>query len=150
MLTSSEGVITVVGGKLTTYRRMAEDAVDAAVAARGLAAGPSPTAALPLVGAAAPHTLAVVPAPRRLVWQYGTEAPAVQALAAREPRLAERVLPGHPVTGAELVWALRHEGALDEADLLDRRTRIGLVPEDRAAALNAVRDLVGEVTAESS
>ncbi|NEC34316.1 glycerol-3-phosphate dehydrogenase, partial [Streptomyces rubrogriseus] len=40
VLTSSEGVITVVGGKLTTYRRMAEDAVDAAVAARGLAAGP--------------------------------------------------------------------------------------------------------------
>ncbi|EHN77140.1 glycerol-3-phosphate dehydrogenase, partial [Streptomyces coelicoflavus ZG0656] len=54
VLTSSEGVITVVGGKLTTYRRMAEDAVDAAVAARGLAAGASPTAALPLVGAAAP------------------------------------------------------------------------------------------------
>ncbi|WP_282087030.1 glycerol-3-phosphate dehydrogenase/oxidase [Streptomyces tendae] len=148
VLTSPEGVITVVGGKLTTYRRMAEDAVDAAVAARGLAAGPSPTAALPLVGAAAPQALAEVPAPRRLVRHYGTEAPAVQALAARDPRLAERVLPGHPVTGAELVWALRHEGALDEADLLDRRTRIGLVPEDRTAALEAVRDLVGEAAAD--
>ncbi|MEU7407711.1 FAD-dependent oxidoreductase, partial [Streptomyces sp. NPDC044948] len=145
VLTSSEGVITVVGGKLTTYRRMAEDAVDAAVAARGLAAGPSPTAALPLVGAAAPGTLAEVRAPRRLVGLYGTEAPVVRALAARDPRLAERVLPDHPVTGAELVWALRHEGALDEADLLDRRTRIGLVPGDRSAALAAVRDLVGEV-----
>ncbi|WP_405693601.1 glycerol-3-phosphate dehydrogenase/oxidase [Streptomyces coelicoflavus] len=144
VLTSSEGVITVVGGKLTTYRRMAEDAVDAAVAARGLAAGASPTAALPLVGAAAPQALGRVRAPRRLVRHYGTEAPAVQALADRDPRLAERVLPGHPVTGAELVWALRHEGALDEADLLDRRTRIGLVPEDRAAALSAVRDLVAE------
>ncbi|OSC64180.1 hypothetical protein B5181_20925, partial [Streptomyces sp. 4F] len=43
VLTSSEGVITVVGGKLTTYRRMAEDAVDAAVSARRLDAGPSPT-----------------------------------------------------------------------------------------------------------
>ncbi|MGV9283871.1 glycerol-3-phosphate dehydrogenase/oxidase [Streptomyces sp. NPDC003730] len=144
VLTSSEGVITVVGGKLTTYRRMAEDAVDAAVAARGLTAGPSPTAALPLVGAAAPPALSALRAPRRLVRLYGTEAPAVQALATRDPRLAERVLPGHPVTGAELVWALRHEGALDEADLLDRRTRIGLVPEDRAAALSAVRALVGE------
>jgi glycerol-3-phosphate dehydrogenase len=51
------------------------------------------------------------------------------------------------VTGAELVWALRHEGALDEADLLDRRTRIGLVPADRAAALGAVRDLIGEAAA---
>ncbi len=148
VLTSSEGVVTVVGGKLTTYRRMAEDAVDTAVAARGLAAGPSPTAALPLVGAAAPRALAEVRAPRRLVRQYGTEAPAVQDLAARDPRLAERVLPDHPVTGAELVWALRHEGALDETDLLDRRTRIGLVPADRAAALDAVRDLVGEVAAD--
>ncbi|MFC8877744.1 glycerol-3-phosphate dehydrogenase/oxidase [Streptomyces ardesiacus] len=145
VLTSSEGVVTVVGGKLTTYRRMAEDAVDAAVAARGLVAAPSPTAALPLVGAAAPQALARVRAPGRLVRHYGTEAPAVQALAARDPRLAERILPGHPVTGAELVWALRHEGALDEADVLDRRTRVGLVPEDRAAALDAVRELVGEV-----
>ncbi|MFF9458540.1 glycerol-3-phosphate dehydrogenase/oxidase [Streptomyces flaveolus] len=147
VLTSTEGVTTVVGGKLTTYRRMAEDAVDAAVAARGLAAGPSTTAALPLVGAAAPHVLAALRAPRRLVQRYGTEAPAVQALADLDPRLGERVLPGHPVTGAELVWALRHEGALDEADLLDRRTRIGLVPADRAAALGAVRGLVGEAAA---
>ncbi|MET9195973.1 glycerol-3-phosphate dehydrogenase/oxidase [Streptomyces olivaceus] len=147
VLTSSEGVITVVGGKLTTYRRMAEDAVDAAVAARRLSAGPSPTAALPLVGAAAPAALARVRAPGRLVRRYGTEAPEVRALAAEDPRLAERVLPDHPVTGAELLWALRHEGALDASDLLDRRTRIGLVPEDRAAAVEAVRDLVGEAAA---
>ncbi|MGW3991212.1 glycerol-3-phosphate dehydrogenase/oxidase [Streptomyces sp. NPDC004830] len=147
VLTSPDGVVSVVGGKLTTYRRMAEDAVDAAVGARGLAAGPSPTAALPLVGAAAPAALSALRAPRRLVQRYGTEAPAVHALAARDPRLGEPVVPGHPVTGAELLWALRHEGALDEADLLDRRTRIGLVPEDRAEALGAVRELVGEALA---
>jgi glycerol-3-phosphate dehydrogenase len=44
-----------------------------------------------------------------------------------------------PVIGAELVWAVRHEGALDESDLLDRRTRIGLVAADREAALPAAR-----------
>ncbi|MGW6295501.1 FAD-dependent oxidoreductase [Streptomyces sp. NPDC055058] len=142
VLTSSEGVVTVVGGKLTTYRRMAEDAVDTAVRVRGLAAGPSRTAALPLVGAAAPRTLAALPAPRRLVQRHGTEAPAVHALGERDLRLRERVLPSHPVTGAEVLWALRHEGALDEADVLDRRTRIGLVPADREAALDAVRDLL--------
>ncbi|MGC0373075.1 glycerol-3-phosphate dehydrogenase/oxidase [Streptomyces sp. SAI-229] len=142
VLTSSEGVVTVVGGKLTTYRRMAEDAVDTAVRVRGLPAGPSPTASLPLVGAAPPHVLARLPAPRRLVRRYGTEAPAVHALGARDARLGEPVLPGYPVTRAELLWSLRHEGALDEEDVLDRRTRIGLVPADRATALDAVREIV--------
>ncbi|NUP44241.1 MAG: glycerol-3-phosphate dehydrogenase, partial [Streptomyces sp.] len=144
VLTSSEGVITVVGGKLTTYRRMAEDAVDAAVAARRLPAGASPTTSLPLVGAASPRTLDAVQAPRHLVRRYGTEAPAVLALGADDPRLGERVLPGHPVTAAELLWAVRHEGALDESDVLDRRTRIGMVPADRAAALDSARELLGE------
>lgn len=142
VLTSPDGVITVVGGKLTTYRRMAQDAVDTAVRVHGLAAGRSPTAALPLVGAAGPAALASVRAPRRLVRRHGTEAPAVQALADADPRLAERVLPGYPVTAAELLWAVRHEGALDADDLLDRRTRLGLVPADRAAALDGVRELL--------
>ncbi|MFH9670678.1 glycerol-3-phosphate dehydrogenase/oxidase [Streptomyces sp. NPDC017405] len=140
VLTSPDGVTTVVGGKLTTYRRMAEDAVDAAAGASGLRAAPSPTAALPLIGAAAPGRLRALPAPGRLIRRYGTEAVAVHALAVQDPALAEPVLPGHPVTRAELLWAARHEGALDESDLLDRRTRIGLVPEDRARALPAARE----------
>ncbi|MFE5399883.1 glycerol-3-phosphate dehydrogenase/oxidase [Streptomyces sp. NPDC056580] len=147
VLTSPDGVTTVVGGKLTTYRRMAQDAVDAALAARGLNARPSPTAELPLVGAAAPGLLRSLPAPRRLVRRHGTEAPAVRALAERDPALAEPVLPGHPVTRAELVWAALHEGALDAADLLDRRTRIGLVPEDRAEALATAHDALDRATA---
>ncbi|MFF8905550.1 glycerol-3-phosphate dehydrogenase/oxidase [Streptomyces olivaceoviridis] len=143
VLTSPDGVTTVVGGKLTTYRRMAQDAVDAAAGARGLRAAPSPTAALPLVGAAAPERLRALPAPRRLVRRYGTEAVAVHALAAQDPALAEPVLPGHPVTRAELLWAVRHEGALDESDLLDRRTRIGVVPQDRVQALPTARHILG-------
>ncbi|WP_405453432.1 glycerol-3-phosphate dehydrogenase/oxidase [Streptomyces achromogenes] len=142
VLTSPDGVTTVVGGKLTTYRRMAQDAVDAAAEARGLRAAPSPTAALPLIGAAAPDRLRALPAPRRLVHRYGTEAMAVHALTAEDPGLAEPVLPGHPVTRAELLWAIRHEGALDESDLLDRRTRIGLVPRDRAEALPVARRML--------
>ena len=50
--------------------------------------------------------------------------------------------PGLPTTGAELLWALRHEGALDVDDLLDRRTRIGLIPADRAAALPAAQAIL--------
>ncbi|MFJ3718150.1 glycerol-3-phosphate dehydrogenase/oxidase [Streptomyces sp. NPDC090057] len=146
VLTSPDGVTTVVGGKLTTYRRMAQDAVDAALEARGLPAGPSPTMDLPLVGAAPPGLLRALPAPRRLVRRHGTEAPAVQALATSDPALAEPVLPGHPVTRAELVWAALHEGALEPSDLLDRRTRIGLVPEDRAEALTPARDALQRAT----
>jgi glycerol-3-phosphate dehydrogenase len=79
--------------------------------------------------------LASVPAPRRLVARYGTEAPLVLALG------GDRV-PGSPVTVGVLAWAVRHEGALDVDDLLDRRTRIGLVPADRAAALPAARSVL--------
>jgi len=140
--TSPDGLVTVVGGKLTTYRRMAVDAVDAAVRAAGLSAGASRTHRLPLLGAGPPDRLAAVPAPPRLVARYGTEAPAVLALADGDPSLLEPVADGLEVTGAELVWALRHEGALDESDLLDRRTRVGLVPADRARALPATRRLL--------
>ncbi|MGW3407344.1 glycerol-3-phosphate dehydrogenase C-terminal domain-containing protein, partial [Streptomyces zhihengii] len=137
VVTSPGGVVTVVGGKLTTYRRMAQDAVDAAVRAGRLTAGPCRTASLPLVGAARPAELAALDVPRRLVRRYGAEAPAVHALGLADPSLARPVVPGHPVTGAELVWAVRHEGALDESDVLDRRTRIGLIAADRAGAREA-------------
>jgi len=137
--TSPGGVTTVVGGKLTTYRRMASDAVDAAVTTAGLRAGPCRTARLPLVGAAPAGRLAGIAAPGRLVARYGAEAPAVLALAAGDRGLLDPVAPGVEVTGAEMLWAVRHEGALDEQDVLDRRTRIGLVPADRARAVAAAR-----------
>ncbi|TNY36525.1 glycerol-3-phosphate dehydrogenase/oxidase, partial [Thermomonospora catenispora] len=147
VLVDRNRVVTVVGGKLTTYRRMAEDAVDAAVRVGGLSAGPCRTRALPLVGAAPRERLAALidrGVPRRLVRRYGAEAPAVARLADDRPELLEPVAPGSPVLGVELAWAVRHEGALDAEDLLDRRTRIGLVPEDRAAALALAERLVEE------
>ncbi|WP_131745910.1 glycerol-3-phosphate dehydrogenase/oxidase [Frankia sp. Cppng1_Ct_nod] len=142
VLTSSDGVVTVVGGKLTTYRRMAADAVDALVRADRLDAGPCRTRTLPLVGAAGWATLATVNAPRRLVARYGTEAPAVIECARGDPRLLAPLCDSVDVTGAELLFALRHEGAIDADDLLDRRTRIGLVPADRAAAHPHVKALI--------
>jgi glycerol-3-phosphate dehydrogenase len=137
------GLLSIVGGKLTTYRRMAQDAVDAAVAAGGLAgAGPCRTRTLPLVGAASRQELASVPAPARLVDRHGVEAPAVLALAGGDPELLAPVAPGLDVLGVEVLHAVRAEGALDADDVLDRRTRIGLVPRDRARAQAAVEALV--------
>jgi glycerol-3-phosphate dehydrogenase len=138
VLVSGSGVVTIVGGKLTTYRRMAEDAVDRALAVSGLSARPCSTRRLPLLGAGARAELAQVGAPERLVRRYGTEAPLVldNALAhglSREEALAP-VSPTIPVTLAELVFGVSHEGAADVGDLLDRRTRVGLVPADREIA----------------
>jgi glycerol-3-phosphate dehydrogenase len=144
VLASPTGVVTVVGGKLTTYRRMAADAVTAAVHTRRLAAGPSRTSRLPLVGAASRATLAAIEAPKRLIRRYGTEAPAVAALASADPALAEPLAEGLDVTGTELVWALRHELAMSVDDLLDRRTRLGLVPTQRAAAVPAAERIIAD------
>ncbi|WP_163513024.1 glycerol-3-phosphate dehydrogenase/oxidase [Fodinicola acaciae] len=143
VLRGETGVITVVGGKLTTYRRMAEDAVDAAVRSAGLTAGPCRTRRLPLVGAAPRVRLEAVRAPRRLVDRYGIEAPEVAAMDGADP-----VAAGQSTTMAEFVFALRREGALTSADLLDRRTRIGLVAADRAAAEESADRAVAAVLAE--
>jgi glycerol-3-phosphate dehydrogenase len=139
VLTAPDGLTTIVGGKLTTYRRMAEDALDAALTHRAVPAGACRTRNLPLVGAASPAELGAVHASRRLVRRYGTEAAAVIALADGDPTLLEPIAAGIEITGAELRFAVQHEGALDEADLLDRRTRIGLSPVDRDRAVPAAR-----------
>jgi glycerol-3-phosphate dehydrogenase len=129
LFTSPDGVITIVGGKLTTYRQMAEDAVDAAIRHRGLTAAASPTRRLPLVGAGDRADLARLAARYgHLVARYGTEAPEVAALAEADPRLAEPIAPGVETIGAELAWGVRHEGATCVEDLLDRRSRVGPRP----------------------
>ncbi|MFD4405587.1 glycerol-3-phosphate dehydrogenase/oxidase [Nocardia sp. NPDC058499] len=134
VLTSPSGVITVVGGKLTTYRKMAQDALDTAIAHARLTAGPCRTTDLPLAGAVAGAARDHLLAPQLLIERYGAEAPAVATLAATDPELAIPVAPGADVLAAEFAWSLTQEGALDAGDLLDRRTRIGLVADDRAAA----------------
>ncbi|WP_107773927.1 glycerol-3-phosphate dehydrogenase/oxidase [Nocardioides sediminis] len=138
VLTGTDGLVTVVGGKLTTYRRMAQDAIDAAVAHGGLTAGPCTTASTALLGAAPRDELARLELPSRLVRRYGTEA-ALVLDAARRTGLADDELLAPvsgrvPVTLAELLFGVTHEGATDVDDLLERRTRVGLVPADRAVA----------------
>jgi glycerol-3-phosphate dehydrogenase len=142
VLTGASGLLTVVGGKLTTYRRMAEDAVDAAVAQAGLAAEPCRTARLPLLGAAPRRVLAELEEPVRLVRRYGTDAALVLASGREVSGLGDEellapVADGVPVTLAELLFGVTHEGAADVGDLLDRRTRVGLVAADRALAVPA-------------
>ena len=143
--------MTIVGGKLTTYRRMAEDAVDAAVAHAGIEAGECRTRALPLLGAADRVTLTGLEQPARLVRQYGTDAAVLEtarsATGLTDDELLAPIADGIPVTMAELVFGVTHEGAADVDDLLDRRTRIGLVADDRARCVAAAERALGMVRA---
>ncbi|MHA6693337.1 glycerol-3-phosphate dehydrogenase/oxidase [Homoserinimonas sp. A520] len=129
--------ITIVGGKLTTYRRMAEDAVDAAVR-RLPPAGRCMTRTLPLVGAGRSADAESA----RLVRRYGSEAAEVERLGREHPECAGPLVEGCTVTGEELLFGVLAEGAASVDDLLDRRTRLGLVPADAERARPAAERIL--------
>ncbi|MEV0188043.1 glycerol-3-phosphate dehydrogenase/oxidase [Kitasatospora purpeofusca] len=152
VLESPNGVITVVGGKLTTYRRMAEDAVDTAVRLRELSARACWTARLPLVGAPGHRDSRPVPegeVAASLLARHGGAA--TEVLAVGEELLGAGygapVADGIDVSRAEIAYALTHEGALDVEDVLHRRTRIGLVPADAEHARTAVEGIAAKASA---
>jgi len=147
VIESANGLVSVIGGKLTEYRYMAQDVLDRAITLRGLTATPCRTRNLPLVGAPSnPVSTLRSPAdlPSSLVARYGAEAPNVIARATCD-RPTEPVADGIDVTRAEFEYAVTHEGALTADDVLDRRTRIGLVAGDRERATPAANELVAGV-----
>ena len=143
---SAHGVVTVTGGKLTTYRKMAQDTVDAVVDRLG----ESPrrrrciTKSLPLIGATTKtrDPVALAQPQARLLSRYGTEYAAVLAVADGRPELLEPAVAGLPYTGAELVYAAREEMARTLDDVLSRRTRAMIqraqASMDAAAAVAAL------------
>jgi glycerol-3-phosphate dehydrogenase len=144
VIESPSGVLSVIGGKLTEYRYMAEDVLDRAVAARSLTASGCRTRNLPLVGAPSnPVATLRSPAelPGSLVARYGAEAPNVIAAASCD-RPTEPVADGIDVIRAEFEYAVTHEGALTADDILDRRTRIGLVAADRNRVFDVAKEFV--------
>ena len=145
---SPSGVISVVGGKLTEYRYMAEDVLNRAIGLRLLRAAECRTRNLPLIGAPANpgparpfHQGPGAGAPRSLVQRYGAEASNVIASATCE-RPTEAVAEGIDVTRAEFEYAVTHECALDVGDILDRRTRIGLVSRDRERVVRVAEEFL--------
>ncbi len=144
---SDAGVVRVNGGKLTTYREMAEDTVD--IVARQIGASrrarrPS-TRNLALLGATRATSAARGTPEHHLATRYGTFADEIRALIAFRPDLGEPLVPGQPYLRAEAVYAVRHEMATTLDDVLSRRTRAHLF--DRPASLAAAPDvaaLIGE------
>jgi len=126
-------LISVVGGKLTTYRRMAQDAVDL------VSDQPCRTRRLPLIGA-----MPWQPDASRLQSRFGTEAPVVSQSTGGQ---SDAPIPGTPVLPCEITWATQAEGALTAADV-ERRLRVDLAPwwreplaDPTAAALAATAPL---------
>jgi glycerol-3-phosphate dehydrogenase len=139
------GVVAVAGGKLTTYREMAEDTVDEVVGLLGLRAR-CRTKKLLLIGAegfaeSTPGTLEA-----HLADRYGTLASTIDELVAKDPELAEPLVAGLPYLRAEAVYAVHHEMATSLSDVLVRRTRAHIL--DRGATLAAAPDVARLIGAE--
>ena len=139
---TSSGLVTITGGKLTTWRRMAKLAVDRIVEREGRDA-PCRTADIPLGMEIDPVALPDVEgvdddSREALVGRYGHGAVEVMHLAATDPALARRISPELPDLVAEAVWAARHEQARGVADVLLRRTRLGLLDARNLTVADAV------------
>jgi len=153
--TSDGGMVSVTGGKLTTYRKMAEDTVDEAVGVLGrrglrcrtrnlrLHGAPAGGRVVPKAGGAGAN---VRPDPAHpeasrathLAGRFGTEAPAVLAMADGRPELLEPLVDGLPYLAVEALWAVRREMAGTVSDVLDRRTQSSY-RDARASAAAAAR-----------
>jgi glycerol-3-phosphate dehydrogenase len=118
VVVSNSGLITITGGKWTTYRRMAIDAVDHAVSVGGLPDRPSTTDRLKLHG-----WVAEPDGTNDALSIYGADASQLRALCSEHPGWAQRLHPTLPYRAGEVVWAARHEAARTVGDVLARRTR---------------------------
>jgi glycerol-3-phosphate dehydrogenase len=126
ILISESGLITITGGKWTTYRKMAEDVVHRAEEVAGLGKRRCETEIFKLHGATEPSKEAAH-------WNvYGTDAPAIEELARNDAALGERIHPRLENLKAEVVWQVRQEMARTVEDVLARRTR-ALFLDARAA-----------------
>jgi glycerol-3-phosphate dehydrogenase len=137
---TSSGLVTITGGKLTTWRRMAKLVVDRIVEREGREA-PCRTHEIPLgeaVDAAGLPQVAGVDSESRehLARRYGHAAHFVLRLVAAVPELGRRISPEMPDIAAEAAYAAAHEQARSAADVLLRRTRLGLLDAPRLCAAN--------------
>jgi glycerol-3-phosphate dehydrogenase len=152
------GLTSIAGGKFTTYRVMARDVIDAAVADFGRWVPASVTDQLPLLGA---DGLAAASAEaERLAEDYGLPRAAVEHLLDRygtlteevldltrdDPALARPLADGHPYLGAEVAYAVTHENALHVEDILVRRVRLFIETGAWSAeAIEPVTDIMGNL-----
>jgi glycerol-3-phosphate dehydrogenase len=149
---TSSGMLTITGGKLTTWRRMAKQTVDRLVEREGREA-PCHTDEIPLGMEARPEDLEPPAgmgeeALAQLAFRYGHAARRVLAIAREDGKLARPIVPGRPDLLAEAVLAARHEQARGVADVLLRRTRLGILAAPQLRTAKAVRPVADALGAE--
>jgi len=127
LISPTSGLVTIAGGKWTTYRKMAEDVIDQASTLADLESRPCVTERLSIHGA---HHHAEQFGP---LAPFGADAPSIESLQRHAPRMAERLHPDLSLTRAEVIWACRHEMARTVDDVLARRSR-SLLLDAKAAA----------------
>ncbi len=141
VFTSDTGVVTVTGGKLTTYREMAEDAIDAVCDVLG-SKKHSRTKSLSLHGVSGRKSTKTQ-RDVHLDGRYGSDAKAIAQLIATDPSLGEPLVAGLPYLRAEAVYAVTHEMATSVDDIFTRRTRARLAHRRNCVAVApAVADLI--------
>ena len=121
IVASASGLITIAGGKWTTYRRMGQDTIDQAITLSQLPPVASQTAHLAIHGAEAGQRTASPPDP---LAHYGSARPALRQLIADVPALGGKLDADLEFLRAEIVWAARHELARTVEDVLARRVRV--------------------------
>jgi glycerol-3-phosphate dehydrogenase len=126
---SGSGLLTIAGGKWTTYRRMAKDAVDHAITLGRLKERPCPTATLRIHGY---HHYGEQLGPLAV---YGSDALEIRDLVRGDDTLGKRLHPDLAINGAQIVWAARHEMARTLDDVLARRTRALCLNANAAVAM---------------
>ena len=138
IFTAASGLITVIGGKWTTYRRMGEELIDRAEVIAGLPHKQSRTASLKL------HACPSIAnfSGDHSCHMYGDDAQGIESLILANPELATALHPRLPYRAAEVIWAARHEMAQTIEDVLARRTRALFL--DARAAMEAAA-FVGEL-----
>jgi glycerol-3-phosphate dehydrogenase len=145
------GLVSVVGGKLTTFRQLAEDAVDDVFKRLGRKSPPCTTGKLPSPGAVFDATALRAhlsglglgeKSMARLMGLYGGRARDVVAEAKADPALLRIIHPDTGAIGAEMVFALRHEFATSLADVMARRTLLAFAPGHGLESLGAIADLL--------
>lgn len=128
LIVSAKGLITITGGKWTTYRRMAEETINLAIKHSSLPQAKCETKELRIHGCAKAIDGSHLNS-------YGTDRKHIETLIKAQPQLAEQLHPNFPHTAAEVVWAARNEMAETVEDVLSRRLRILFIDAKAALAM---------------